>query len=495
MQQRPNECGVLHFIGIGGIGMSGIAETLQALGYQVQGSDQADSSNVKRLRAKNIPVFVGHKADQIYAAHDEGSKHKPAAVIVSSAIKSDNPELKLAQDLRIPIVKRADMLAELMRLKSTIAVGGTHGKTTTTSLVGALLEAGGLDPTVINGGIVNSYGTNIRLGQGDWMVVEADESDGSFMRLPATISIITNIDPEHMDHYGSFEDLKNAFRVFADQVPFYGFSVLCTDHPIVQSLLPDLTNRTVVTYGFNSQAQIRAINIHQSGLGSRFDVVVTASLLDQEHDSHIEDIFLPMLGQHNIQNALASIAVAVKLKISPDAIKKGLSDFTGVKRRFTKTGIVNGITIIDDYGHHPVEIQAVLKAGRQAVHQNEGKVHAIVQPHRYSRLQNLFDEFCTCFNEADTVMVADVYAAGEDPLDGVNRSHLVEGLKSHGHKNVISLNHPDEIASWVSQLAQAGDYVIFLGAGSITNWAYALPDQLQNLFSASASSSSNPKRA
>lgn len=472
MKHIPPEIGSLHFIGIGGIGMSGIAEALAALGYQIQGSDIAENYNVDRLRASGIVVKIGHKAENLQT----DTQALPGAVVVSSAIKPDNPELLAAKEKRIPIVQRAEMLAELMRLKWAVAIAGTHGKTTTTSLVGAMLEAGDIDPTVINGGIVNSYGTNTRLGQGDWIVVEADESDGSFKMLPATVAVVTNIDPEHMEHYGSFDNVRTAYLDFIERIPFYGFAVLCLDHPVVQNLIPEITNRAVVTYGFNKQADIRAVNIRTSAMGSTFDVDI------MDGQVVLSDVFLPMMGIHNVQNALAAIAVGYKLKMTPAQMKSALSTFEGVKRRFTRTGIAGGITVIDDYGHHPVEIAAVLKAGRQAVGEGSGKIITVVQPHRYSRLQSLFDEFCTCFDEADVVMVADVYAAGESPIENINKETLVEGIKAHGHRHVEILTTPDELAARVADIAEAGDMVICLGAGSITYWAHDLPAQLDMIF-------------
>ena len=471
MKHIPPEIGALHFVGIGGIGMSGIAEALSALGYQIQGSDISGNYNVDRLRAQGIDVKIGHTAENLKTS--EGKF--PGAVVVSSAIKQDNPELIEAKSKRIPIVQRAEMLAELMRLKWAVAIAGTHGKTTTTSLIGKMLEAGDIDPTVINGGIVNAYGTNTRLGQGDWIVVEADESDGSFKMLPATIAVVTNIDPEHMEHYGSFDNVRQAYMDYIERIPFYGFAVLCLDHPVVQGLIPEISNRTIVTYGFNKQADIRAVNIRSNVMGSTFDVEIP------EGDIVIKDVFLPMMGIHNVQNALAAIAVGYKLKMTITQIKNALSGFEGVKRRFTKTGIANGITVIDDYGHHPVEIAAVLKAGRQAVGEGKGKLIAVVQPHRYTRLHDLFDEFCTCFDEADVVLVADVYAAGEQPIEGASKENLVDGIKAHGHRSVEMMASPEILPQQIYNLAEAGDMVICLGAGSITYWAHDLPAQLDEL--------------
>lgn len=471
MKHIPPEIGTLHFIGIGGIGMSGIAEALAVLGYTVQGSDIAENYNVDRLRARGMTVKIGHAAANL----ETNDGKLPGAVVVSSAIKQDNPELVEAKSKRIPIVQRAEMLAELMRLKWAVAIAGTHGKTTTTSLVGAMLEAGDIDPTVINGGIVNAYGTNARLGQGDWIVVEADESDGSFKMLPATVAVVTNIDPEHMEHYGSFENVRQAYLDYIERIPFYGFAVLCLDHPVVQGLIPEIQNRKVVTYGFNKQADVRAVNIRSSVMGSMFDVEINGEELS------IQDMFLPMMGVHNVQNALAAIAIGHKLKMTPSQIKNALSNFEGVKRRFTRTGVAGGITVVDDYGHHPVEIAAVLKAGRQAVGEEKGRIIAVVQPHRYSRLNDLFDEFCTCFDEADVVLVADVYAAGEQPIEGVSKEALVEGVRSHGHRHVDVMPDPNKLPEQIAAIAEAGDMVICLGAGSVTYWAHDLPGQLEEL--------------
>lgn len=464
MRSIPLDIGILHFVGIGGIGMSGIAEVLHNLGYAVQGSDAADSANVQRLRAKGIQVAVGHTAENLGDAK---------VVVISSAIKGGNPEVDTARDRLIPVVRRAEMLAELMRLKWAVAVGGTHGKTTTTSLIAALYEAAGLDPTVINGGIINAYGTNARLGDGDWMVVEADESDGTFTKLPATIAVVTNIDPEHLDHYGTFDKLREAFRTFVQNVPFYGFATVCIDHPEVQSLMAKVTDRRLVTYGFNPQADVRGVNVTIGQDGARFDAQVRDRVTRATRV--IEDIRLPMFGEHNVLNALATIAIARELKMSDDVVRKALGTFSGVKRRFTKTGVGGGITVIDDYGHHPVEIAAVLKAAR---HASSGNVIAIVQPHRYSRLSDLFEGFCTCFNDADHVIVADVYAAGEAPIEGINRDALVLGLRQHGHRAVHALNSPAELAGLVASLARPGDMAVCVGAGNITAWAQTLPAEL-----------------
>lgn len=451
--------------------MSGIAEVLKALGYVVQGSDIADGYNTDRLRKNGITVHIGHRAENIDDA---------AIVVVSSAIKSDNPELMAARALKLPVVRRAEMLAELMRLKMAVAIGGTHGKTTTTSMVGAMLEEGNFDPTVINGGIVHKYGTNTRMGASQWMVVEADESDGTFTKLPATVAVVTNIDPEHLDHYGDYDSIKAAFRQFIENIPFYGFAVLCTDHPAVQAMIPELSDRIVLTYGFNPQADVQATNIRMNGDGSIFDVTFADNVNGEELE--LKDVFLPMLGQHNVQNSLAALAIAHRMNIPAASMKTALKNFSGVKRRFTKTGMAGGITVIDDYGHHPVEIQAVLKAARQAVSGTSGRVIAVMQPHRYTRLSSLFDDFCTCFNDADSVIVADVYTAGEQPIEGADKESLAKGLIACGHKNVSTLPDAKNLAMMIAEKAQSGDFVICLGAGDITKWAYALPAQLEQIF-------------
>ncbi len=467
LMRLPREIGPIHFVGIGGIGMSGIAEVLCNLGYTVQGSDASENANVTRLRDKGIKISIGHKAENVNGAD---------VMVVSTAIKRDNPELMAARGLRIPVVRRAEMLAELMRLKSCIAIAGTHGKTTTTSMVATLLDAGNMDPTVINGGIINAYGTNARLGAGDWMVVEADESDGTFLKLPADVAIVTNVDPEHLDHFKTFEAVQDAFRAFVEGVPFYGFAVMCIDHPVVQALVGKIEDRRIITYGENPQSDARLVDLVPFSGGSKFKVAFRHRKTDAAHE--ISDLVLPMPGRHNALNATAAIAVAHEIGISDNAIRKALAGFGGVKRRFTRTGEWNGVTIIDDYGHHPVEIAAVLKAARDST---KGKVIAVVQPHRYTRLQSLFEEFCTCFNDADTVIVADIYAAGEDPIPGVDRDAFVLGLRAHGHREVIPLPGVDKLASVVRDVARPGDFVVCLGAGNITQWAYALPDELKAL--------------
>jgi UDP-N-acetylmuramate--alanine ligase len=463
----PRETGPIHFVGIGGIGMSGIAEVLVNLGYTVQGSDASENANVARLRGHGVKVSVGHRPENVDGAE---------VVVVSTAIKRDNPELMAARARRIPVVRRAEMLAELMRLKSCVAISGTHGKTTTTSMVATLLDAGGLDPTVVNGGIINAYGTNARLGAGDWMVVEADESDGTFLKLPADIAIVTNVDPEHLDHFKTFDAVQDAFRNFVENVPFYGFAVMCIDHPIVQSLVGKIEDRRIITYGENPQADARLVGLSSGGGSSQFAVAIRDRNTGATHE--IKDVVLPMPGRHNASNATAAIAVAHELGVSDDAIRKAIASFGGVKRRFTKTGDWNGVTIIDDYGHHPVEIAAVLKAARDSY---DGRVIAVVQPHRYTRLQSLFEEFCSCFNDADAVIVADVYPAGEAPIEGIDRDHFVQGLRSHGHREVIALPKAADLAGIVKGLAKPGDLVVCLGAGNITQWAYALPGELKAL--------------
>jgi UDP-N-acetylmuramate--alanine ligase len=465
----PFELGPVHFIGIGGIGMSGIAEIMLRIGYTVQGSDAKASANTERLEKLGAKIFVGHDA-----AHVEGA----SAVVYSTAVKADNPEMVAGRERRLPLVRRAEMLAELMRLQFSVAVGGTHGKTTTTSMVATLLDAGGLDPTVVNGGIINAYGTNAKVGAGDWIVVEADESDGTFLKLKSTVAIVTNIDPEHLDHYGDFDAVKKAFRDFVENIPFYGFAAICTDHPEVQAMAARVENRRLVTYGVNPQAEVRAEKISMGPNGARFDVII------RPHDGDVvryDDLHLPMAGHHNVMNALAAIAVARELSVSAEDIRKGLTGFGGVKRRFTTTGVAGGVRVIDDYGHHPVEIASVLTAARAVT---EGRVIAVVQPHRYSRLHDLFDEFCHCFNDADVVIVADVYAAGEPPIEGASRDALVEGLRRYGHRRVLPLSGPADLARVVREEARSGDVVVLLGAGDITSWAYALPGELEQLSAA-----------
>jgi UDP-N-acetylmuramate--alanine ligase len=463
----PREIGPIHFVGIGGIGMSGIAEVLCNLGYIVQGSDASESANVGRLRDKGIKISIGHNADNVAGAD---------VLVVSTAIKRDNPELMAARSQRIPVVRRAEMLAELMRLKSCVAIAGTHGKTTTTSMVAALLDAGGLDPTVINGGIINAYGTNARLGAGEWMVVEADESDGTFLKLPADVAVVTNVDPEHLDHFKTFDAVQEAFRNFVENVPFYGFAVMCIDHPVVQTIVGKIEDRRIITYGENPQADARLIDLTPGGGGSRFKVAFRDRKTGIAHE--IAELVLPMPGRHNALNATAAIAVAHELGLADETIRKALASFGGVRRRFTKTGESNGITVIDDYGHHPVEIAAVLKAAREST---DGKIIAVVQPHRFTRLRQLFDEFCTCFNDADAVVVAEVYPAGEAPIAGIDRDHFVLGLRAHGHREVIPLQNSTDLARLIGGIAGSGDFVVCLGAGNITQWAYALPGELKAL--------------
>jgi UDP-N-acetylmuramate--alanine ligase len=468
----PFDIGPVHFIGIGGIGMSGIAEIMLRIGYTVQGSDAKASANTERLEKLGARIFIGHDA-----AHVEGA----SAIVYSTAVKHDNPEMVAGRDRRLPLVRRAEMLAELMRLQFSVAVGGTHGKTTTTSMVACLLDAGGLDPTVVNGGIINAYGTNAKVGAGDWIVVEADESDGTFLKLKSTVAIVTNIDPEHLDHYGEFDAVKKAFRDFVENIPFYGFAAICIDHPEVQAMSARVENRRLVTYGVNPQAEVRAENLTMGPDGCRFDVVVnppTSSGREGGEVIRYDDLHLPMAGHHNAMNALAAIAVARELGVNAEDIRKGLAGFGGVKRRFTTTGVANGVRIVDDYGHHPVEIGSVLKAARAVT---AGRVIAVVQPHRYSRLSDLFDEFCSCFNDADVVIVADVYAAGEAPLPGIDRDAMIEGLRRYGHRRVLALDGPADLAGIVREEAKPGDVVVLLGAGDITGWAYALPGELMAL--------------
>ncbi|MGF7155757.1 UDP-N-acetylmuramate--L-alanine ligase [Novosphingobium gossypii] len=468
MKGVGTDIGTIHFVGIGGIGMSGIAEVMHNLGYSVQGSDIAEGYVVEGLRARGIKVSIGHAAQNVEGA---------AVVVTSTAVKRENPEVVYALEHRIPVVRRAEMLAELMRLKNTVAVAGTHGKTTTTSMVAALLDAGGVDPTVINGGIINSYGSNARLGASDWMVVEADESDGSFLRLDGTIAIVTNIDPEHLDHYGSFDRIKESFVEFIENVPFYGAAMLCIDHPEVQAIIPRVRDRRVVTYGFSAQADIRGENVTPIPGGNRFDVAL------RQRDGtfrRIEGIELPMPGRHNVQNALAAVGVAVEMGCSDTCIQTGFSKFGGVKRRFTKVGEVEleggSVTVIDDYGHHPVEIRAVLAAAREGV---KGRVIAVVQPHRFTRLRDHMEDFESAFNDADIVYAAPVYAAGEQPIEGVDSAAMVSGMKARGHRSAQVIDGADALADALASTIQPGDMVVCLGAGDITKWAAGLADAVR----------------
>ncbi|WP_088309527.1 UDP-N-acetylmuramate--L-alanine ligase [Novosphingobium sp. B 225] len=465
MKGVGTDIGTIHFVGIGGIGMSGIAEVMNNLGYSVQGSDIAEGYVVEGLRKRGIKVSIGHAAENLGDA---------AVVVTSTAVKRDNPEVVAALENRVPVVRRAEMLAELMRLKRTVAVAGTHGKTTTTSLVAALLDAGGVDPTVINGGIINSYGSNARLGESEWMVVEADESDGSFLRLDGTIAIVTNIDPEHLEHYGDFDAIKRAFVEFIENVPFYGCAVLCIDHPEVQAVIPKVRDRRVVTYGFSAQADVRGENVTPFPGGNRFDAVIRER--DGSH-RRIEGIELPMPGRHNVQNALAAVGVAVEMGVPDSVIRTGFAKFGGVKRRFTKVGEVAGATVIDDYGHHPVEIRAVLAAAREGV--GTGRVIAVVQPHRFTRLRDHLDDFSAAFNDADIVYAAPVYAAGEQPIEGVDSEAMVAGMKARGHRNAQVIANADALADALAATVQAGDMVVCLGAGDITKWAAGLADAIQ----------------
>lgn len=459
MKGVGTDIGTIHFVGIGGIGMSGIAEVMHNLGYSVQGSDIAEGYVVEGLRARGIKVMIGHKAENLGQA---------AVVVTSTAVRRDNPEVVAALEARVPVVRRAEMLAELMRLKRTVAVAGTHGKTTTTSLVAALLDAGGVDPTVINGGIINSYGSNARLGESEWMVVEADESDGSFLRLDGTIAVVTNIDPEHLDHYGSFDAIKDAFVEFIENVPFYGCAVLCIDHPEVQAVIPKVRDRRVVTYGFSAQADVRGENVTPFPGGNRFDVVIRQR---DGSSRRIDGIELPMPGRHNVQNALAAVGVAVEMGCADSVIQTGFAKFGGVKRRFTKVGEIDGVTIIDDYGHHPVEIRAVLAAAREGV---QNRVIAVVQPHRFTRLRDHLAEFQAAFNDADMVYAAPVYPAGEAPIEGIDSAALVEGIKARGHRSAHLIASADALAAELANVAQPGDMVVCLGAGDITKWAGGL---------------------
>lgn len=470
MKGVGTDIGIIHFVGIGGIGMSGIAEVMRNLGYTVQGSDIVESASVERLRARGIAVHIGHARENV-----EGV----AVVVTSSAVRRTNPEVAAALENRIPVVRRAEMLAELMRLKSTVAVAGTHGKTTTTSMIASLLDTGDVDPTVINGGIIEQYGSNARLGDSDWMVVEADESDGSFLRLDGTIAVVTNIDPEHLDHYGDFDGVKRAFLEFIQNVPFYGAAILCVDHPEVQAVIGEVRDRKVVTYGFSLQADVCGVNVRSVDGGNTFDVMVRQrGPRDHREDRRIEGVHLPMPGRHNVQNALAAIAVAIEMGCSDEVIRTGFARFGGVRRRFTKVGAIDvergSVSVIDDYAHHPVEIRAVLSAAREAVGATGGRVFAVAQPHRYSRLRDLMDDFQNCFNEADSVYITPVYEAGEAPLPGIDSAALVSGLKSRGHRSAQTIEDAGALAKALAGEVMAGDMIVCLGAGDITRWAAGL---------------------
>lgn len=455
----PLSIGRIHLIGIGGIGISGIAEILHNLGYSVSGSDISDNANVARLRKMGIVVFIGHQASNIEGA---------AVIVYSTAVQADNPEIVAARQKKIPVLHRAEMLAEIARLKATVAIAGTHGKTTTTTMNAAMFAAAGLDPTIINGGIINAYGTNAVLGKGDWLVVEADESDGTFIKFQSTIGIVTNIDAEHLDYWKTYENIIAGFRTFIQQLPFYGLAVLCNDHPVVAQLAREITDRRIVTYALDKEADLRATNLRFTPEGTRFDV------------GDLKDLLLPMPGVHNVQNALSAIAVAQELGFGEDVIRSALSNFSGVKRRFTKTGEANGITVIDDYGHHPKEIQATLAAAR-TIQGTKGRIIAVAQPHRYSRLSSLFEGFCGCFGDADSVIITEVYSAGETPIPGYDRDTLVAGILKTGHKNVHPLQSREALAALVKQEAKPGDMVVCLGAGSISQWAYQLPEELEKV--------------
>jgi UDP-N-acetylmuramate--alanine ligase len=467
MSQLPLSIGRIHFTGIGGIGMSGIAEILHDMGYQVSGSDMTSNANVKRLIAKGISVTIGQHEDNVSGA---------AIIVVSTAIKPDNPEMIAARKQFLPVVHRAEMLGELMRLKWSVAIAGTHGKTTTTSLVASLLDMGGIDPTVINGGIITGWGSNAKLGKSEWMVVEADESDGSFSRLNPTVAVVTNIDPEHLDHHGSFDQLKQAFRDFVASIPFYGFASLCIDHPTVQRMIADIPERRIISYGFSASADVRGINLRPDNDSMIFDAMVSKRISDQ---GIIEGFRLPMLGDHNVLNTLAAISVCLEMGIDADKILHAVSQFKGVGRRFDRKGSVSDITIIDDYGHHPVEITAALSAARML--KPNDQIIAVFQPHRYTRMRDLFDDFCACFNDADHVIISDIYAAGEAPIDGYGRDDFVDSLRAHGHPSVDALHAPDDLAELVMTKARPGDVVMCLGAGTITNWASALPEQISGI--------------
>ena len=466
--QMPVEMGPIHILGIGGIGMSAIAEILHAKGYTVQGSDQKDSANVRRLRAKGIRVFVGHDPVNLVGAR---------YIVVSTAIKPSNPELEAARARGYPIIRRAEMLAELMRLYTTVSVTGTHGKTTTTSLIANVFKAAGLDPTVITGGIINEWGSNARLGNGQWMIVEADESDGTFVKIPSQIGVVTNIDPEHLDYFKTVDNMHREFEAFFRNIPFYGLAIGCIDHPVIADMIDRLQlrrdGRRLLTYGVTAGADLVLKSARVDGSKTHFDADLGPRVRGGARA--LRGWSVPLSGQHNALNALAAIAAASEAGIGDDILRKALSDFSGVKRRFQPTGTWNGITIYDDYGHHPVEIAAVLKAAKAGA---RGRVIAVVEPHRYTRVRDLFKEFAGCFRDADSVVVTPLYSAGELPIDGIDHVALAEAIRATGHGAVATVDGEREIAPALKRLASPGDIVICLGAGNSTEWAHGLPDWL-----------------
>ncbi len=466
--QMPREIGTFHIIGIGGIGMSAIAEILLAKGYSVQGSDQKDSANVRRLRVKGVRVFIGHDAINLVGAR---------SVVISSAVKAGNPELEAARAKGLPVIRRAEILAELMRLYSTVSVTGTHGKTTTTSLIAHIFVAAGLDPTVSSGGIIQDWGTNARLGKSEWMIVEADESDGTFVRLPTQIGIVTNVDPEHLDYFKSVENMHREFETFFRNIPFYGLAVTCIDHPVARDMIERLElrrdGRRLLTYGTTRGADLVLRGLTQDRGGIVIDVDLGARVRGGERQ--IRGWSIPVAGQHNALNALAAIATATEAGIPDNAIRAALSTFTGVKRRFELTGNWNGASIYDDYAHHPAEIAAVLSAARAGA---RGRVHAVFEPHRYSRVHDLFGEFCACFRDADNVIVAPLYSAGEQPIQGIDQHYMAQGIRAAGHASVSAIDNIRDLAPLLRHHVRAGDMVICLGAGTSTEWAHALPGSL-----------------
>jgi UDP-N-acetylmuramate--alanine ligase len=466
--QMPRDIGPVHVVGVGGIGMSAIAEILHAKGYTVQGSDQKDSANVRRLRAKGIRVFVGHDPVNLVGAR---------YVVISTAIKPGNPELDAARVKGLPIIRRAEMLAELMRLYATVSVTGSHGKTTTTSLIAHLFNTADRDPTVITGGIINEWGSNARLGNGEWMIVEADESDGTFIKIPTQIGVVTNIDPEHLDYFKTVENMHREFEIFFRNIPFYGLAVACIDHPVVSEMIERLAlrrdGRRLITYGTTAGADILLKSARVEGDSTFFDADLGARVHGGAR--RIRGWSIPLSGHHNALNALAAIAAASEAGIADDVIRKAIAGFSGVKRRFQLTGTWNGVSIYDDYGHHPVEIAAVLKAARSGA---RGRVIALVEPHRYTRVRDLFLEFASCFKDADQVIVTPLYTAGEAPIDGINHSALAEAIRATGHGSVASVANEREVVPILQRSAKAGDIVVCLGAGNSTEWAHALPDWL-----------------
>jgi UDP-N-acetylmuramate--alanine ligase len=469
------EVGLIHFIGIGGIGMSGMAEILHNLGYRVQGSDLNESYITERLQKNGIKVIFGHHPQNI-----EGV----SLIVKSTDIQDSNVEIKAAFKESIPVIKRCDMLAEIMRCKPAISVSGTHGKTTTTSMIATVFDGAQMNPTVINGGVINQFNTNAYVGDGDYIIAEADESDGTFIKIPSYIAVVTNIDPEHLNYYGTFANVKTAYKTFIENIPFYGFAVLCYDHPVVREIGAQIIDRRIIKYGVEADdLDIKAVNITQDQEGMAFDVIFSSNFMKRNrlNSQQIEGMKLRAYGQHNVLNCLSAIAIGIEKGISIALLQKSLANFRGVKRRFTQTGEVRGIRIIDDYAHHPEEIKVTLNAARMVANMRGGKVIAVMQPHRYTRLQSLMEEFAQSFDDADEIIISEVYSAGEQSIANITSEKLIEKIKQYSSQSVYKLDDPLKLAEKINKLAKSSDLVVLLGAGSITKWAYDLPQQLEKI--------------